>query len=209
MNNFLWKRRLVIPILSQYKSFCNSVMAKSKFEYVKHFETDTKCLPNCWIVIRLDGKGFHKFSEIHKFERPNDKRGLDLMTRAAASVFEDLNEICFGFGHSDEFSFVFKKTSCVYNRRQEKLLTLVTSKFSSAYVFYWNEYFENVKLEYPPSFDGRIVLYPTDQNLRDYLSWRQADVHVNNLYNTVFWSLVLKKNMTTKEVRKTGSLSTM
>ena len=24
-------------------------------------------------------------------------------------------------------------------------------------------------------FDGRVVLYPTEKNLRDYLSWRQAD----------------------------------
>lgn len=59
----------------------------------------------------------------------------------------------------------------------------------------------DVKLQYPPSFDARTVLYPSDQNLRDYLSWRQADVHVNNLYNTCFWNLILKKNMKTIEVR--------
>lgn len=41
-----------------------------------------------------------------------------------------------------------------------------------------------------------------DNNLRDYLSWRQADVHINNLYNTCFWNLVQKKNMTTHEVTK-------
>ncbi len=41
-----------------------------------------------------------------------------------------------------------------------------------------------------PSFDARIVLYPTTAHLRDYLSWRQADVHVNNLFNTTFWALV-------------------
>ena len=35
-------------------------MAKSKFEYVKQFETEDKCLPNCWIVVRIDGKGFHR-----------------------------------------------------------------------------------------------------------------------------------------------------
>lgn len=41
-----------------------------------------------------------------------------------------------------------------------------------------------------PSFDARLVLYPTIAHLRDYLSWRQADTHVNNLYNTAFWALV-------------------
>lgn len=41
-----------------------------------------------------------------------------------------------------------------------------------------------------PVFDGRVVCYPGKKYLRDYLSWRQADVHVNNLYNMCFWSLV-------------------
>lgn len=35
-------------------------MAKSKFEYVRDFETDDTCLPNCWIVVRLDGRNFHR-----------------------------------------------------------------------------------------------------------------------------------------------------
>ena len=34
------------------------------------------------------------------------------------------------------------------------------------------------------------MLYPTTAHLRDYLSWRQADTHINNLYNTAFWALV-------------------
>lgn len=35
-------------------------MANSRFEYVKKFETDDRLLPDCWIVVRLDGKGFTK-----------------------------------------------------------------------------------------------------------------------------------------------------
>ncbi|GFR58438.1 tRNA(His) guanylyltransferase [Elysia marginata] len=35
-------------------------MAKSKFEYVRQFEADDPCLPNCWVVVRIDGKAFHK-----------------------------------------------------------------------------------------------------------------------------------------------------
>ena len=41
-----------------------------------------------------------------------------------------------------------------------------------------------------PSFDCRAVLYPTAKHLRDYLSWRQADAHVNCQYNAAFWALV-------------------
>lgn len=56
-----------------------------------------------------------------------------------------------------------------------KLMTHVASQFSSSYVFYWKEFFGEQPLLYPPGFDGRVVLYPSNRNLRDYLSWRQAD----------------------------------
>jgi tRNA(His) guanylyltransferase len=35
-------------------------MAKSKFEYVRDFEADDTCLPHCWVVVRLDGRNFHR-----------------------------------------------------------------------------------------------------------------------------------------------------
>ncbi|KIW94315.1 uncharacterized protein Z519_05631 [Cladophialophora bantiana CBS 173.52] len=47
-----------------------------------------------------------------------------------------------------------------------------------------------------PTFDGRAVCYPSWGNLRDYLSWRQVDCHINNLYNTTFWALVQQGGMT-------------
>ena len=40
--------------------FTSSNMAKSKFEYVRNFETDDTCLRNCYIVVRLDGRNFHR-----------------------------------------------------------------------------------------------------------------------------------------------------
>lgn len=37
-----------------------TAMAKSKFEYVRDFEADDTCLPHCWVVVRLDGRNFHR-----------------------------------------------------------------------------------------------------------------------------------------------------
>lgn len=56
-----------------------------------------------------------------------------------------------------------------------KFMTHVASQFASSYVFYWRDYFEDQPLLYPPGFDGRVVVYPSNQTLKDYLSWRQAD----------------------------------
>ena len=54
-------------------------------------------------------------------------------------------------------------------------MTTVVSYFTSCYVFHWTKFFPNNPLQYPPTFDGRVILYPSEKNVRDYLSWRQAD----------------------------------
>eukprot|EP00057_Strongylocentrotus_purpuratus_P033629 XP_792143.2 PREDICTED: probable tRNA(His) guanylyltransferase [Strongylocentrotus purpuratus] len=177
-------------------------MAKSKFEYVRQFETQDKLLPNSWIVIRIDGKNFHKFSDIHGFEKPNDLRGLSLMSEAATSVMTEFKDIILAYGQSDEYSFVMKKDTTQYGRRASKLATTVSSLFASSFVFLWPKFFPDTPLQYPPAFDGRCVLYPSNKNLRDYLSWRQADCHINNLYNTCFWTLTQRGNCSPKEAEE-------
>lgn len=38
-------------------------MAGSMYGYVRGFELPDPVLPNTYMVIRIDGKGFHKFSD--------------------------------------------------------------------------------------------------------------------------------------------------
>lgn len=73
------------------------------------------------------------------------------------------------------YSFLFRRSTTLYNRRQAKILTTVTSLFTSSYVYNWSNYLPDKELKYPPSFDGRIVMYPAPKEVRDYFSWRQAD----------------------------------
>lgn len=220
---------------------------------MKEFERDEHCLPNCWIVVRIDGRNFSKFCDTHQFAKPNDVAALELMNRSAITVMEDFKEIILGFGQSDEYSFVFRKDTQLYKRRGKKkmrdslslttrplrneeiphrrgaavsarvyallctqcllrfvsaskLMSNVNSLFTSAYVYHWPRFFRGKEMYYPPSFDARVVLYPTDKNLRDYLAWRQADVHVNNLYNTCFWNLILKGKLTPNQVSSRNSV---
>lgn len=174
-------------------------MAKSKFEYVKDFEVDDRLLPNCWIVVRIDGRGFHKFSDKHNFEKPNDPRALHLMNRAAVTVMKEFRDIVLSYGESDEYSFVIRKDTDMYNRRASKFTSYINSLFSASYVFFWNHYFKE-KLKQIPCFDSRAILYPTDENLKDYLCWRQVDCHINNLYNTTFWALIQNGGLSNTEV---------
>jgi len=161
------------------------------------------------MVVRIDGNNFHEFSKRHNFEKPNDLRALSLMNAAARAVLNEFQTVFIAYGQSDEYSFVFRQDATICNRRASKLLSLIVSLFTSNYVFQWSKFFPDQELLYPPSFDSRIVLYPTQKNLRDYLAWRQVDCHINNLYNTTFWSLVLKAGMNNQAAMETlkGTLS--
>ncbi|KAG4301985.1 hypothetical protein PCANB_002148 [Pneumocystis canis] len=177
-------------------------MAHSRYEYVRDFETNDKLLPNTWIVIRLDGRGFCRFSSVHAFKKPNDTRSLNLMNDVASRVLQEFPDIILAYGNSDEYSFIFRKTTQLYERRTSKLVSVIASFFTSNYVFLWSHHFSNTILTYPPSFDARAILYPSEQNIRDYLSWRQVDCHINNLYNTTFWALVQKGGLSTTDAEK-------
>ncbi|EGD77187.1 tRNA(His) guanylyltransferase [Salpingoeca rosetta] len=179
-------------------------MAKSRFEYVKLFEHHETALPNTWMVVRLDGRGFHRFSALHEFEKPNDARALELMNEAARECMLAFPDIVLAYGESDEMSFVLDRRSNLFKRRKSKVMSTIVSLFSSTYVMRWSRFMRDkegrpIELQACPHFDARVVCYPTLQNLKDYLSWRQADCHINNLYNTAFWLLVLKKGLTEQE----------
>ncbi|KAN0092629.1 Thg1 C terminal domain containing protein [Tylopilus felleus] len=178
-------------------------MANSKYTYVRNFELPDPLLPDCFMVCRIDGHSFHRFSEKHEFSKPNDERALQLMDHAAKDIMSEFKDIVLAFGESDEFSFLLRKSANLYNRRHAKILSTLTSYFTSCYVFHWPRYFPDTPLRYPPSFDGRIVLYPDERAIRDYFSWRQADTHINNLYNTIFWALVQQGGQTTTEAHAT------
>ncbi|KAG5940521.1 Glucose-responsive transcription factor [Claviceps pazoutovae] len=179
-------------------------MANSKFEYVRNFEQTDSLLPNTWIVVRIDGRAFTKMCAKYGFEKPNDRRALDLMNAAAKAVVADLPESVIAYGVSDEYSFVFHKSCNLFERRASKLVSTIVSTFTANYVYSWGTYFPDTPLSFPlPTFDGRAVCYPSVQNLRDYLSWRQVDCHINNLYNTTFWLLIQLGGLDNKEAERT------
>ncbi|KAJ5184478.1 tRNAHis guanylyltransferase Thg1 [Penicillium cf. griseofulvum] len=179
-------------------------MANSRFEYVKSFEQPDVLLPNTWIVVRIDGRGFHKLSDHYAFTKPNDRRALDLMNAAAVEVMKELPDLCIAYGVSDEFSFVFHPSCQLFERRNGKLVTTIVSTFTAHYIYKWSEYFPERPLlpPYLPSFDGRAVIYPNNRILRDYMSWRQVDCHINNLYNTTFWTMVLQGGMSNTDAEQ-------
>ncbi|PNS19446.1 hypothetical protein CAC42_7290 [Sphaceloma murrayae] len=181
-----------------------------RFEYTRKFEQPDELPLSNWIVVRIDGRGFSKFTKRYHFEKPNDRRAIDLMNSAAMETVRGLVDIVVAYGQSDEYSFVFHEDTTLFERRAHKLVTTVVSTFSVQYAMQWPTFFPDQPLTEPfPTFDGRPVLYPKLKILRDYLSWRQADCHINNLYNTTFWAMVQQggQSPTEAELELKGTLS--
>ena len=178
-------------------------MANTEFGYVRTFEQWDPLPPSNWIVVRIDGRGFTKLCKKYEFAKPNDRRALDLMNTAAEEVVKQFVDIVLAYGQSDEYSFVFHENAMMFDRRASKLATSIATAFTAEYCMQWADFFPDQRLERPyPTFDGRCVAYPKRKVLRDYLSWRQADCHINNLYNTTFWNLVIKGGMSTTDAEQ-------
>jgi tRNA(His) guanylyltransferase len=127
--------------------------------------------------------------------KPNDARALNLMNAAATHVVTTIADLVVAYGVSDEYSFVFHRSTDLFERRAAKLVSTVVSTFTAAYVALWSQAFADpgaghdegpggdgggatapsLSLDMLPTFDGRAVCYPSWENLRDYLSWRQVD----------------------------------
>eukprot|EP00256_Glycine_max_P067301 XP_025981896.1 tRNA(His) guanylyltransferase 1-like [Glycine max] len=135
-----------------------------------------------------------RFSEIHEFVKPNDDRTLNLMNLCAVVVLEKFwEDIVFAYGVSDEYSFILKKATNLYQRRANTIISAIVSFFTSTYVMRWKNFFPQSELKNPSSFDGRALCNSSTEILRDYLSWRQVDCHINNHYNSCFWKLVASR----------------
>lgn len=118
-------------------------------------------------------------------------------------------------------SFLMRRQTSVYGRRRRwvpgygheanllsKLNSAICSIFTSAYVFYWPKYFPNNELLYPPTFDSRVVLYPTDKEIRDYFSWRQADSECRVVVVVLGSCLTMQPTSTTCTTPVSGHSST-
>ena len=66
------------------------------------------------MVVRLDGRSFTKMCKLHNFDKPNDLKALKAMNFAAIQVCNSFDDIILAYGQSDEYSFLFSKSSDIF-----------------------------------------------------------------------------------------------
>ncbi|OHS95279.1 putative tRNA(His) guanylyltransferase [Tritrichomonas foetus] len=155
------------------------LMVNSRFEYVKQFEAEEKLLRDTFICVDVHATDFDQFCIDHNFLAPYDDRIIRLNAACARNVMNDFGDIDVCFGCDGEFSFIFRRSSTVFNRRRDKLLTNLVSLFVSTFAYQWKQFFNDSEMKYPPNFVSTIKLFPRLRIVKDYLLFLQLKATKN------------------------------
>jgi tRNA(His) 5'-end guanylyltransferase len=130
------------------------------------------------VVLRLDGRGFTRFTEQH-CEKPFDERFHGWMVAAARAVFEDFGAV-YAYTESDEISVLLPRGWAHFDREVEKAVSVSTGLASATFALACGA---------AAHFDSRVVVAPTDEQVVDYFRWRQADAARCALNGWCYWTL--------------------
>lgn len=122
-----------------------------------------------WTVVRVDGRGFTRFTEAMRYEKPFDARFRDLMEACASAVLQDMGGI-YAFTESDEISVLFRPEWDFFSREVEKIIS-ISAGIASATI---NRHLPG-PMPAAPHFDSRIWIGAGERAVIDYFRWRQND----------------------------------
>ena len=145
-----------------------------ELEYFHHL----RLLPGAWVVVRVDGRGFSRFTE-SRFEKPLDLKFHELMVQTAQTLLEEMQGI-YAYTESDEISVLFPLKWDFFARSLEKIVSISASIASATFTH------ATGTVAY---FDSRVWLGANSAQVVDYFSWRQADATRCALNGWCYWTL--------------------
>lgn len=159
------------------------------------YETvDDKCfLPEMYLVVRLDGRSFTRFTkETMQFEAPFDVRFSNMMMNTCIYLMKDVGiKIQYAYTESDEISLLLAQDN-TFSRKARKLISVLAGSASG--------YF-SVSCNLPVCFDARVSQLPNQDLVVDYFKWRQEDANRNALNSHCYW-LLRKQGLSAKKADK-------
>lgn len=142
---------------------------------------DQFVLPDVYIVVRLDGRGFTRLTkELLPLARPFDERFRDAMICTVTRLMDCGFKVSYGYTQSDEISLLLEKSENTFGRKTRKLISILAGEASAEFT---------QAMGAPGVFDCRIIPLPTDDLVVDYFRWRSEDAHRNSLSAWCYWTL--------------------
>ena len=121
---------------------------------------------NSKIVIRLDGRSFHKLARDLNLVKPYDEQFYHVIAEVCQDLFKEFSPL-FIYSFSDEISLLFDKVP--FDGRLEKIDSVIASFAASSFVMNYD-----VEFKKPPAFDSRAIPISDDDILK-YFRWRQDE----------------------------------
>lgn len=157
------------------------------------------------VIIRIDGKGFSRFTKKIQAKKPFDSWFSDSMAQAMLETAEKIEGCVFAYTQSDEMTFVIKNdqseesTPWFGNRIQK--LTSVASSFVTA--TFNQRLFRLLEKDVPLAyFDARVFIVPSWQEAINCLVWRQNDATKNSISAACYYEVARKPDRGKKQARK-------
>ena len=135
---------------------------------MKDFEvySSLKVPKNSKIIVRLDGRSFHKLARDLNLVKPYDENFYKVISEVCRDLFEEFSAE-FVYTFSDEISLLLDNVP--FDGRVEKINSVIASFTASSFVMHYDAQFKK-----PPAFDSRIIPI-NDDDILDYFKWRQDE----------------------------------
>ena len=137
-----------------------------------------RCPDGAWVILRLDGRGFTRFTE-ERCEKPFDPRFHDWMIAAAKAVLTDFGGT-YGYTQSDEISVLLPRDWSLFDREVEKAVSVSAGLASATFT---------LASGVAAGLDARAIIAATNDQVVDYFRWRQADGGRCALNGWCYWTL--------------------
>ncbi len=139
---------------------------------MKDFEvySSLKVPKNSKVIVRLDGRAFHKLARDLDLTKPYDENFYQVMAKVCEDLFREFSP-SFVYTFSDEISLLLNNVP--FDGRIEKIDSVMAGFASSSFVIHYDADFKK-----PPAFDSRIIPVG-DDDILDYFRWRQDESWMN------------------------------
>ena len=121
---------------------------------------------NSKIIVRLDGRAFHKLASDLELEKPYDETFYRVIANVCEDLFKEFSP-SFVYTFSDEISLLLE--SIPFEGRIEKINSVMASFTASSFVMHYDTNFNK-----PPAFDSRVIPI-NDGDVLSYFKWRQDE----------------------------------
>ena len=135
---------------------------------MKEYEvySSLKVPKNSKIIIRLDGRAFHKLALDLELVKPYDENFYRVIAKVCEDLFKEFSPL-FVYTFSDEISLLLENIP--FEGRIEKIDSVVASFAASSFVINYDADFKK-----PPAFDSRIIPI-SEGDILKYFKWRQDE----------------------------------